>query len=97
MCKFVSETCSADSFSSISLQAPEDTTGSTALTRPTDLESPTAFTDVLAQVHKTSDSSAPTFYSATNLPPRPPFKSPRHILKLQKGAVPHDPFAYYPA
>lgn len=80
-----------------SLQAPEDTSGTTALTRPTDLESPTAFTDVLAQVHKTSDSSAPTFYSSTNLPPRPPFKSPQHILKLQKGAVPHDPFAYYPA
>ncbi|PWY99901.1 hypothetical protein BCV70DRAFT_200809 [Testicularia cyperi] len=79
------------------LQAPEDTSNTTALTRPADLESPTAFTDVLAQVHGASDSSSATHYSTTNLPPRPPFKSPHHILKLQKGAVPHDPHAYYPA
>ncbi|CDU25784.1 related to NADH-ubiquinone oxidoreductase 21.3 kda subunit [Sporisorium scitamineum] len=80
-----------------SLQAPEDASNTTALTRPADLESPTAFTDVLAQVDKSSDASSAGFYSTSNLPPRPPFKQPHHILKLQKGAVPHDPHAYYPA
>ncbi len=84
-------------WTSNSLQAPEDASNTTALTRPADLESPTAFTDVLAQVHKSTDASAPGFYSSANLPPRPPFKQPHHILKLQKGAVPHDPHAYYPA
>ncbi|EPQ29334.1 uncharacterized protein PFL1_03089 [Pseudozyma flocculosa PF-1] len=79
------------------LQAPEDTSNTTALTRPADLDSPTAFTDVLAQVHKASETKPAGFYSSSNLPPRPPFKTPHSILKLQKGAVPHDPHAYYPA
>lgn len=68
---------------------------STALTRPADLSSPSAFTQVLAQVH--SPANAATHYSATNLPPRPPFKSAHNILKKNVGAVPHDPNAYYPA
>lgn len=78
------------------LQAPEDSSSTQALTRPADLESPTAFTDVLAQVHKSADPASSGFYSASNLPPRPPFTSPHHILKLQKDAVPKDPHAYYP-
>ena len=57
---------------------------------PEDLASPKAFTDVLAQVHKTEA------YTKTNLPPTPPFRKASHILKIQKGAVPHDPHAYYP-
>ncbi|KAN0064622.1 hypothetical protein ACQY0O_002251 [Thecaphora frezii] len=83
-----------------SLTSPEDANHTTALTRPADLDSPTAFTDVLAQVHSlpsSSGSNLVTFYSASNLPPRPPFKTPHSILKLQKGAVPKDPHAYYPA
>ncbi|PWN52801.1 21 kDa subunit of NADH dehydrogenase [Violaceomyces palustris] len=74
------------------LQAPES--GSTSLVRPSDLESPTAFTDVLAQVHKSSENGA---FSTSNLPPRPPFTGPQHILKLQKDAVPKSPHAYYPS
>ncbi|PWN22278.1 hypothetical protein BCV69DRAFT_281282 [Microstroma glucosiphilum] len=77
------------------LAAPGDDTSSptTALTIPSDLSSPSAFTDVLAQVSKKDENA----YSTSRLPPTPPFKRPHHILKIQKGAVPHDPHAYYPA
>ncbi|UZJ52547.1 hypothetical protein CBS101457_001867 [Exobasidium rhododendri] len=75
--------------------AEGSSSGSTALARPTDLASPAAFTQVLAQVH--SPENAATHYSASNLPPRPPFKSPQHILKKMPGAVPHDEYMYYPA
>ena len=78
-----------------SLAAPGEESTSTSLTRPTDLSAPSAFTQVLAQVH--SPSSGMTHYSASNLPPRPPFTGPQHLLKKDPGAVPHDPHAYYPA
>lgn len=80
---------------SLSLSAPGDDTSSptTALTIPSDLSSPSAFTDVLAQVSNKDENA----YSSSKLPPTPPFKRPHHILKIQKGAVPHDPHAYYPA
>ncbi len=66
--------------------------GTTALTAPTDLSAPSAFTDVLAQVH----ASPSVAYSPTNLPPTPPFRKAHHILKIQKGAIPHDEHAYFP-
>ncbi|PWN88496.1 21 kDa subunit of NADH dehydrogenase [Acaromyces ingoldii] len=69
----------------------------TALTRPADLNSPSAFTDVLAQVHSPQNAAASVHYTQSNLPPTPPFKGPQHILKKMPGAVPHDPNAYYPA
>jgi hypothetical protein len=77
------------------LAAPGEDSTSTSLTRPTDLSAPSAFTQVLAQVH--SPKSGVTHYSASNLPPRPPFTGPQHLLKKDPGAVPHDPHAYYPA
>lgn len=73
----------------------EVASGTTAITRPKDTSAPEAFTQVLAQVH--SPANAAMHYSSANLPPRPPFKSPQHILKKNPGAVPHDPHAYYPA
>ena len=42
-------------------------------------------------------SSSGTSTPASNLPPRPPFKQPHHILKKMKGAVPHGEHDYYPA
>ncbi|CAO1613013.1 unnamed protein product [Parajaminaea phylloscopi] len=75
------------------LAAPgeESTSSTTALTTPTDLASPSAFTSVLAQVNGKPELS----YSDKKLPPTPPFKRPHHILKIQKGAIPHDPHAYW--
>ncbi|KAK0532861.1 hypothetical protein OC834_000705 [Tilletia horrida] len=83
-----------------SILPPGEASSSTALTVPSDLSSPSAFTDVLAQAHSvpattSSASSEPGFYTPSNLPPTPPFKRP--ALVKQKGAVPHDPHAYYPA
>jgi len=75
-----------------SLAAPGDESATTALTAPSDLSSPSAFTDVLAQAYKSQEVA----YTETNLPPTPPFKRPQHILKLQKGAVPHGEHVYYP-
>lgn len=78
------------------LAAPEDNadaSGTTAVAVPEDLSAPSAFTQVLAEVSQKGDVA----YSETNLPPTPPFKRPQHILKVQEGAVPHDPNAYYPA
>jgi hypothetical protein len=87
--------CTFFFLSCYSLAAPGDDTSSptTALTIPSDLNAPSAFTDVLAQVSKKDENA----YSSSRLPPTPPFKKPHHILKIQKGAVPHDPHAYYPA
>ncbi|KAL4402805.1 hypothetical protein ACI68E_000579 [Malassezia pachydermatis] len=64
----------------------------TALTRPSDLASPTAFTEVLAQVQEQPESK----YSASNMPPSFPSTKPQHILKIQKGAIPHGKFDYFP-
>ncbi|WFD32049.1 hypothetical protein MSPP1_003091 [Malassezia sp. CBS 17886] len=75
-----------------SLPIPGDGT-TTAVTRPADIASPTAFTEVLAQVH----SEKQHIYSPTNMPPRYPSTPPSDILKLQKDAVPHPEDAYYPA
>jgi len=70
----------------------EANTTTTALTRPADLEAPTAFTDVVAQVHK-----EPQFaYSAKNMPPRFPSKPSHHILHKVPGAIPHNRFDYFP-
>lgn len=63
-----------------------------ALTRPSDLQSPTAFTEVLNQVQ----SEAKHKYTPTNLPPRYPATAPQHILKLQKNAIPKGRFDYLP-
>ncbi|KAK0549052.1 hypothetical protein OC846_003338 [Tilletia horrida] len=83
-----------------SILPPEDG-GSTALTVPSDLHAPSAFTDVLKQAHSVpstksaaSTSSEPAFYTASNLPPLPPFKRP--ALVKQKGAIPHPEHAYFP-
>ena len=62
------------------------------MTRPADLDSPTAFTEVVAQVHAEQKNA----YSATNLPPAFPSTKPQHLLKLQKGAVPTGRFEYFP-
>ncbi|KAE8231295.1 hypothetical protein CF326_g3691 [Tilletia indica] len=85
-----------------SILPPEEGASSTALTVPSDLSAPSAFTDVLKQAHSVpattssaSASSQTTFYTPSNLPPLPPFKRPS--LVKQKGAVPHDEHAYYPA
>lgn len=80
-------------FSPFRIAPPGAEGQSTALTRPTDLSSPSAFTQVLAQVH--SPENAATHYSPSNLPPRPPFR--QNQMKKLPGAVPHDPNAYYPA
>jgi len=74
-----------------SLPLPESG-ASTDLTRPDDLASPTAFTQVLAQVHNSSEHK----YSPKNMPPKFPSTSPQHILKLQKGALPRDKYDYFP-
>ena len=75
-----------------SLPTPESQQ-TTALTRPDDLASPTAFTQVLEQVHMESQHK----YSPSNMPPKFPSTPPQHILKLQKGALPHDKYDYFPA
>lgn len=66
--------------------------GTTAVARPADIDSPTAFTEVLAQVHTEKEN----VYSPTRLPPAFPSTKPQHILKLQKGAVPTARFEYFP-
>jgi hypothetical protein len=60
---------------------------STALTRPSDLSSASAFTDVLAQAHAPSAEGA---YAPSRLPPTPPFTRPTAILKKNPGDVPHE-------
>ncbi|PWN29172.1 hypothetical protein BDZ90DRAFT_250535, partial [Jaminaea rosea] len=80
-----------------SLAAPGDesstpSSGTMALTAPADLSSPSAFTNVLAQVHKQGNELS---YSESKLPPTPPFQRPQHILKIQKDAIPHDKHAYF--
>ncbi|CAO1623839.1 unnamed protein product [Sympodiomycopsis kandeliae] len=77
------------------LAAPEDSR-TTALTTPEDLSSPSAFTNVLAQVTSGKDSNTPG-YSASHLPPTPPFKRPHHILKISPEQPPRSDQAYYPA
>lgn len=63
----------------------------TALTTPTDLAAPSAFTSVLAQVNGKPELS----YSQQKLPPTPPFKRPHHILQIQKDAIPRPQHAYF--
>ena len=65
---------------------------STALTRPADIESPTAFTQVLAEVHSLPEHK----YSRSHMPPRFPSKPTKHILKLQEGSIPHGEHDYFP-
>ncbi|WFD00763.1 hypothetical protein MYAM1_003515 [Malassezia yamatoensis] len=64
----------------------------TALTRPSDLNSPTAFTEVLAQVQSEPQHT----YSSSNMPPAFPSKKPQHILTLQKNAIPKGKDHYLP-
>lgn len=76
-----------------SLPSPESgESTSTALTRPDDLHSPTAFTEVLNQVQ----SEPKNVYSASNMPPRFPSTKPQHIIKIQKNAIPHGRWDYFP-
>ncbi|PKI82301.1 hypothetical protein MVES_003773 [Malassezia vespertilionis] len=66
--------------------------GTTELAVPSDLDAPTAFTEVLEQVQ-----ADPKYvYSAKHLPPRFPSTAPQHILKIQKDAIPHPKGAYFP-
>lgn len=66
--------------------------GTTALTRPSDLNSPTAFTEVLNQVQ----SEPKHAYSPQNMPPSFPSVKPQHRIKVQKGAIPKARGAYLP-
>lgn len=69
-----------------------DESGTTALTRPSDLNSPTAFTEVLNQVQLEPQNK----YTSTNMPPSFPSTKPQHILKVQKGAIPKGKDHYLP-
>lgn len=64
----------------------------TSLTVPTDLASPTAFTQVLEQVQMAPENK----YSASNLPPSFPSTKTHHVMKLQKDAIPHGKYDYFP-
>ncbi|KAL9941004.1 hypothetical protein V8E36_000492 [Tilletia maclaganii] len=84
-----------------SILPPGEGSSSTALTVPSDLNAPSAFTDVLKQAHtvpattsSSAASSEPAFYTPSSLPPTPPFKRP--ALVKQKGAIPHPEHAYFP-
>ncbi|WFD22129.1 hypothetical protein MEQU1_000791 [Malassezia equina] len=65
---------------------------STSLTVPSDLASPTAFTQVLEQVQVAPENK----YSATNMPPKFPSTKTHHLMKLQKDAIPHGKHDYFP-
>ncbi|SHO76613.1 Uncharacterized protein MSYG_0951 [Malassezia sympodialis ATCC 42132] len=65
---------------------------STTLTVPSDLASPTAFTQVLEQVQVAPENK----YSATNMPPKFPSTKTHHVMKLQKDAIPHGKHDYFP-
>lgn len=74
-----------------SLPVPESGE-TTELTRPDDLASPTAFTQVLAEVQSSPEHK----YTSKNMPPKFPAKPVHHILKLQPDAIPHDKYDYFP-
>ncbi|CEH18313.1 NADH dehydrogenase [ubiquinone] (complex I), 21kDa subunit, fungi [Ceraceosorus bombacis] len=76
---------------------PHPSSQSTALVKaPEDIDAPSAFTDVLAQVHS-PQAQGGLHYNSQNLPPRPPFTAPQHILVKNPGDIPHDPHAFFPA
>lgn len=76
----------------VSLPNPESSDQTTELTRPSDLDSPTAFTQVLAEAYKDKKH----VYNASHLPPRFPSKQPQHILKVTKNSIPKGPHEYFP-